>query len=596
LKKIISRGKFDIIHSHSRLASLLASIIAKKYCVPFVTTAHARFKLSGFYKRFSRWGEMPIAVSEDLLQYLCDGYDIAPERVNVIPNGVDSKHFCPSACAWRKKNILFLSRLDSDCSIGARLLCHIAPRIAKIDPEVRIIIGGAGSELRDLQFLAEQANEQIGYECVSCVGAVRDTAAFFRSGDIFVGVSRAAIEAGMCGLSVVLCGDEGYLGRLHPHNFLSALSCNFCARGEGVPEEDRLFEDLYSLLRENKEILEAERANIRELFEKYCSARACAEATERHYFSLIEPMRKRGGSLLCGYYGYSNMGDDALLLSSIERARREFSDDPIRALTRGGRRDSKKFGIKCARRYSIFDVPREVLACKRLIFGGGTLLQSGTSRRSLMYYCSIIFFAHACGKKIYLWGNGIGDVKGRASRSLCRLALARCSFVEMRDLRSFAIARHIVGERARLDRDLCERARIFDSREERIDFLLKRMFGTDPERFVIAVFKGGASGEERLAAAKKLITLIKMGVRIGIVVMYEREDGKISDEMSELLGKNILRGICFSDLCGLLKRAEGVYSMRLHALVAAKIAGCEMNPLSEENKIASYCRENAPKR
>ena len=582
LRSLVKKGRCDIIHSHSRLASLIACGVAKKYHVPFVTTVHARFRLTRLTRALSRWGDAPIAVSEDLRQYLFESYRIQPPLVSVIPNGVDSTRFCPSDERRQGRTVLFLSRLDGDSSLGARLLCAVAPRLYAKYPDLRILIGGGGSELAYIRELARRTNFAIGAEIVECVGNISDSAAFLRSGDLFVGVSRAAIEAGMCDLPIILCGDEGYLGRLRDENFERALASNFSARGEQNATEDRLFEDVSAAL------CERESERVGQLLRKYCSAKACVEMTERHYKRLLQSAERSGGSLLCGYYGYSNMGDDALLLTAVDRARHEFPNERVRALTKRGRSDSRKFGIECVARYSPLALVRAIRSSDRVILGGGTLLQNDTSRRSLVYYSALVLLAHALGREVIAWGSGIGRIEGRLSRALCRWAISKCSRFETRDLRSLALARHTVGERAIDGVDLCERAGAICPDGQRVSFLLGRIFGREIPRFVAVALKGNADIELRADVARMLIAEKERGCEIVFFVMCEREDKTLSEEMARIVGGRVVENITLADLCGILRHADATYTMRLHALIAARLAGCPAFALGNEEKLSRY--------
>ena len=587
LRALIKKGRFDIIHSHSRLASLIVCGIAKKYRVPFVTTVHARFRLTRLTRALSRWGDAPIAVSEDLRQYLYESYRVQPSLVSVIPNGVDRARFCPSGERRQGKTILFLSRLDGDSSIGARLLCAVAPRLYEKYPDLRIRIGGGGSELASMCELARRTNLEIGAEIIECVGNISDSATFLRSGDLFVGVSRAAIEAGMCDLPIILCGDEGYFGRLREDNFYRALASNFSARGERSADAESLFEDISAAL------MERESGRVGVLLRKYCSAKACAEATERHYKRLSQRAEQRGGSLLCGYYGYSNMGDDALLLAAIERARMEFPGERVRALTKSGKSDSRKFGIECVARYSPLALVGAIRSSDRVILGGGTLLQNYTSRRSLLYYCALVLLARFLGREVIAWGSGIGKVEGRLSRAICKSAISKCSRFETRDLRSLALARHVIGERAIDGVDLCERAGAICPDEARVSFLLGRIFGEDIPRFLAVALKGNADIELRAEVARMLIADKERGREVVFFVMCEREDKTLSEEMARIVGGRIAENITLADLRGILRRADATYSMRLHALIASRLAGCAAFALGKEEKLSGYMEQRA---
>ena len=205
-----------------------------------VGTVHARFRL-GFLKHFCHWGSRSIAVSEDLKQYLCEGYGVPPRWVRVIPNGVDTERFCP--CPKEKKKghrIVFLSRLDRDCSLGAWLLCDLARELCAQDPALEILIAGDGTCRNDLERRGAEVNQAIGRSAIHFCGYVSNPEEILRQADVVLGVSRVALEAMSCGVPVILGGDEGWGGCLFPRELARGAQTNFCCRGEAAMTREAL--------------------------------------------------------------------------------------------------------------------------------------------------------------------------------------------------------------------------------------------------------------------------------------------------------------------------------------------------------------------
>ncbi len=595
LRRILRHGSFDIVHSHSRLASVIVSGLAKKYGVSLVCTVHARFRITRLRRRIAKWGRYTIAVSEDLKQYLVEEYAKAPENITVIPNGVDQELFFPvDKKSDGKVRIAFLSRLDLDSALGAHLLCEIAPRLCCLRSDIEIIIGGAGSELSSIREHAHGAEREVGYAFIRCVGEVADVPQFMRSCDIFVGASRAAIEAGLCGISVVLCGNEGFFGEIRVENFEDALATNFCARGEKDSSADGLYLSIAALISEPDNERRARAAEVRELFLANCSARVCVEQTTEVYMrSLRKREQRMRGILLCGYYGFGNMGDDILLRSSIERARSKYPGMSVRALTRGGRRDSDRFYIPCARRLSPVAVLWEISRCRRIIFGGGTLLQCDTSLRSMIYYAALLILAKIMGRECILWGNGLGRADGWLSQKILRSALACCNTIEARDVCSYALAKRLACRtRVVLDRDLAERKACVYSSTRRAEYLLRRAFGENFDKFIVVIPRARHSNNDIATLSAELSRKRAEGFSVLMISMCEREDAALCNAMCSALGAATVRGICFDDLVMIARHSACVYSMRYHGLVAARLAGVPFIGIGDDDKIIRYCSEN----
>ena len=115
---------------------------------------------------------------------------------------------------------------------------------------------------------------------IHALGWVDDMAEEYQTNQIFIGVSRAALEAASCGCAVVLCGNEGRGGILSPDNPAGRVT-NFCCRGEPFPDEGWLFQSICNLLRD-KSLEETATITSAWVREQYSSARM-AEETEKIY-------------------------------------------------------------------------------------------------------------------------------------------------------------------------------------------------------------------------------------------------------------------------------------------------------------------------
>ena len=593
LSALLKKEKFDVVHSHARLASLLVSDIAQRLGVLCVCTAHAHFKITALRRFMSRWGDVTIAVSEDLKQYLVEEYRLAPENIYVIPNGADTSLFYPEAADKARMRIAFLSRLDGDCSLGAHLLCRIAPLLCRQYSKLEIIIGGGGSELPLIRSLAAKANAKIGRDAVICCGEVRDVPQFLRSCDILVGVSRAAIEGGLCGASVVLCGNEGFFGELRENNFHNALATNFCARESAAPSAERLYHALADMLDRPIDERQASAERVRQLLKQNCSSAQCAKRTEHIYCDRQKhASQRRGYTLLCGYYGYANMGDDALLRSSIERARREYGNSIV-ALTKNGKADRKTFGVVCAKRSSVLSVLMGIALCRRIIFGGGTLLQTNTSKRSFLYYASLLLIAKVFRRDRILWANGIGEIDGGLCQAVFKKALSGCRYIELRDRRSQRLLKKLLPEaKSYLAEDLAKIRRSSTCSQARAEYLLGRVGIKQGSRFAIAIPKARSDTSDVKRLYLNLRRLCREGNEILIIPMYERQDLRLCRSLRDLLGAKLMRGICFDDLCAIAARSECVYSMRYHGLIAAHLAKAPFVAASGDCRLLDYCKES----
>lgn len=136
--------------------------------------------------------------------------------------------------------------------------------------------------------------------------------------------------------------------------------------------------------------------------------------------------------LISGYYGFGNSGDDALLLAIIQDLKRYKKNINLAVLSRTPHETAEIYGIKTVNRMNPFSVFYNIMRCKMLVSGGGTLIQDGTSTKSLLYYLAIIKTAHFFRKKIMLYSNGIGPLM-EEHREITKQVLNKADVITLRD-------------------------------------------------------------------------------------------------------------------------------------------------------------------
>ena len=599
----ISEG-FDIIHAHARLPALIGSWVAKSLKIPLVTTAHARFRLDFLRRRLSAWGFRSVAVSEDLRIYLTQAYSVSADNITVIENGIDFSRYSNSHkvdfSGEGAFNLLFLSRLDSDCSLPAELLCDIAPRLFRRYGNIKITIGGGGECLRAIKKRAERVNDCVGFEMIKALGEVQDVAALLAKSNALVGVSRCAIEALATSIPVIIAGNEGFLGRLTPSNFEYALCSNFCARGEQALNSDLLFASACDMIDNYSRAID-DASKVKSIARKMLDLSVIAPKYEQFYFNALKDYAhfcERGArTLLFGYYGFSNLGDDALLRAAIKRARSDFGAS-VGALTNKPKLTAKRFAIPCYSRLSPFALFYRILRCERLIFGGGTVFQDGTSRRSLLYYLMVLRLALFLKKDVLLYANGIGQIKSNWLRRMLFSSLKRCSYIGLRDKRSFAILKGSLDDFScvAIENDLS--LNVSASPTSRARFLIYNAFKHLPRislnkrlnSFFVVCPHFSASRFDRF----ELDIAIRRQKNKGLTPLFipcSPYDLYICRHLSAKYGGGIISPpnlLSFSDLLSIFSLSKALISMRYHPLLAARLNSLTMFPIGSDPKIDEF--------
>lgn len=594
LADLIRREHPHVVHAHTRRRAFLCRILQKQLDFPLVFTAHAMFSPRFPLDRLSYFPPDVIAVSPDVAAHLTNRFSVPKSAITVIENGVDVHRFHPadpSAAAnnGRPFTVLSVSRQDRDSAEVARLLCLIAPRLqARLGKPIRIVIAGGGNELPALRALAHRASAACGGEVVELLGAVADTAPLYRGCDVFVGVSRAAMEAMASEKPVILCGNEGYLGILDADTLPVAAASNLCARGQPAAEADRLLEDLLAVAVCSPEQRAALGAFGRKTVCRRYAAEGMAQKTLAVYQKAVNRFRKsrRTDAILCGYYGYGNCGDELILRHIVAEQKRRREDVRLGVMTASGTAPDGTLGI---RRYHLPSVMRELRQSGALILGGGSLLQDATSRRSLLYYLSLIRAAHRMGRPVMLYANGLGPLSPRAE-ALCRKMFSLVDVISLRDADSWNLVREmnlprtkvilgadpVLGEAHAVAADLAPLPRI-------------------------ALFpKGGAPRASQLALADGVAEVaLAYGFDVALAAMNPHEDQTAVRRIAECLSHRLAETprhvtVASSDpdaIVRLAGRSSLVMGERLHALILAFGAGVPAVGIERDPKIGAFMRE-----
>ena len=449
LRKIIKREQVDIVHSHARIPSFLCGLLHKRMKFPFITTAHWVFNPGGLLGRLTNWGQKTIAVSEDIKTYLMDNYAVPEQDISVTINGIDTNKFSADidvsdVCreldlGADKRRIVYLSRMDDDRSLVAFHLLQIANQLDSKIENLEIVIVGGGNSLDRLALLATAVNIAAKRELVILTGARTDTNKLINTGEIFIGVSRAALEAMSVGKPVIVAGNEGYIGIFDNDKLPVCIETNFTCRSCPQPTEEQLYDDIITLMCSKDEQERARLGNIsRQTILDGYSVKRMADDCIAAYESLpphgkLKYSESSYDVIISGYYGFKNSGDDALLLVIIENLKQRMPDIRICVLSNKPAETQRIYGVASINRLSFMRISKAMKRTKMLISGGGSLIQDYTSTQSLIYYTAIIKMAQKRGLKTMLYANGIGPISKNKNIQRAVKVLNKMDLITLRE-------------------------------------------------------------------------------------------------------------------------------------------------------------------
>jgi len=247
------------VHGHPYLSSLLAAKIAKRYSKPLVLTQHNTFiAYKGIFWDHVEWindyaigrqvlkeADKIVVVSNATKNYVLS-LGAAPEKVEVVHNGVDLNRFRPLTGIkdeMRKK--LGISK-DSRVVLTVRRLVYkngidtlieSAKAAIKKNPRLVFIVVGKGPDFAKVKGKIEQLGIQENFKLTGFISD-EDLPVYYNTADFFVlpsksgeGLPLVALEAMSCGVPVIATDVGGTsevmteeYGKLVPPNAPEALA------------------------------------------------------------------------------------------------------------------------------------------------------------------------------------------------------------------------------------------------------------------------------------------------------------------------------------------------------------------------------------
>jgi len=172
------RYEFDLVHGHDWLVASACDHLARRYRAPLVTTIHAtefgrhqgwvdkhpQSHIHGVEKWIANRSDRVIACSLFMREQISEIFSVEPERVTVIPNGIDPGDLpredsveldrLRAAFAEPDQNlVLLIGRLVYEK--GFQLALEAMPRVIEQVPNTRFLVAGSGTHEAELHKQAE---------------------------------------------------------------------------------------------------------------------------------------------------------------------------------------------------------------------------------------------------------------------------------------------------------------------------------------------------------------------------------------------------------------------------------------------------------
>lgn len=612
---IIKTEGYDIIHSHGAKANMVAAILKKITNIPVVTTVHSDYRLDylqNILKMFSfglintvslRFIEYHIGVSNNFKQMLIRRR-FSPQSIFTVYNGIDFNKKVSNLSKEELLNKYNLNFGKDDVIIGilARLhpvkgigtLLQAARLIVDENPSVRFIIGGDGEERKSLEKKASSLglNNNVFF-----LGFVNKPLDFINCIDINVLTSLSesfpyAILEGALYKKATVSSNVGGISDLIENGKSGFLF---------EPKDYKTFaKHLLKLI--NDPLLRKKTGdNLYEKANTYFSLHNMCSTQLNIYKTILRREEEKGKSgykyhvIISGYYGFKNIGDDAMLKAIIDNLKLYHEDIKIMVLSKNPLETRQTYNVDSINRFNILKIINVMGKSKLFLNGGGNLLQDNTSTRSLIYYLGMIWLAKKMDMKTMIYANGIGPLNKKSNRRLTKAVVNQVDVITLREELSYKEIQNLNIEKPRVFLTADPAVTIEAEVKEEIDEIFAKENINPNEKLIGFSVRKWSDYEKYQTVIARVADYVyeNYGAKPLFIPMHYPSDLLIIDNIVAKMKNKcyvIRNKYSVPQMLGIIGRTQLLIGMRLHALIFAASRKVPLVGLVYETKVEGFMK------
>lgn len=290
--------------------------------------------------------------------------------------------------------------------------------------------------------------------------------------------------------------------------------------------------------------------------------------------------------VISGYYGFENIGDEAILYAIIQSLRKERPEIEITVLSNDPEITAKRYDVKAVNRWKLPDVTQAIKMSDGLISGGGSLMQDETGTRTIPYYAGIIQIAKFHKKPVFVYAQGMGPFNRKLSRFIVKRALKNTT-VTVRDNDSKQLLERI-GVKDKIN-IVPDPVLGIDVVQQSSDWFTSEQF-TKPV-VTVSVRDWPTTNNYKQKLAQALSTIGKQGYEVVFIPMHGSYDSVTSEEIASMMdceSKIAPHDASIHEKIAMIHESELLIGIRLHALIFAAVVNTPFLPLSYDPKIDAF--------
>lgn len=302
--------------------------------------------------------------------------------------------------------------------------------------------------------------------------------------------------------------------------------------------------------------------------------------------------------VISGYYGFANAGDEAMLTAIIKSLQKLDPQVDIRVISGNPEQTTKIHQVKALHRFNLFELLPAIAGCDLLVSGGGSLLQDVTSKRSLVYYLSMVALAKLFSKKVMLFAQGIGPIRSNFMRKLTTHITSKADLITVRDKDSLYEMRRLGVPEQKLERTADAVFTLPPVETESGEaLLLKFKVPQGKKLFAISVRNWQEDDSYLLELAKAADGLaMQRKAHIVLLPLQYPADIEACKRVQQLMDhkedSTVLEVDCDTEgFLSLIGNFDLLIGMRLHALIFAAVMKVPFVAVSYDPKVDGFVKD-----
>ena len=302
--------------------------------------------------------------------------------------------------------------------------------------------------------------------------------------------------------------------------------------------------------------------------------------------------------LISGYYGFNNLGDEAILTSMQQALRMEHEQLALTVLSANPKLTESSHDVQAISRTDYKAIWHALGENDLLISGGGSLLQDVTSSRSLQYYLLILAMSVVRRTPFMIYGQGIGPIRKAWNRRLTGWILQAAKVLTVRDQQSFDELLQLGIPKAKLYLS-ADPVLLFESPESAPGQQILKDLGVQPERGPLLAVSVRSWGNDetwidQLALALDAIISTQQA-QVVFIPMQQSGDEAIGQKIKEQMKHKehafcLPHGYSVKEVLSVIKSCQLLIGVRLHALVFAAITATKAIAIRYDPKVDHFAK------